>query len=407
MKLNHKLKSVVRHEFLTIIKQLSFWISLFAVPVIAGLVVVIGIVTNDSNDTAKKDDTTLISMIDKSGVILPDVAKKYGFTIESPDRERQLQAAVKAGDIDGLVVYPLDIEEKGSYKLFADNTDRDNGTLVTGLGKLVLQQSLLSPLGSENFANLAITGGKGELRSYVEGEQPRQFSEYIVPAAFLLLFYIVLIFSVGYALTSVSEEKENRSIEMVLSYVKPRTLILGKLLAIILVTLAQIVIILAMTAVGLLIARAMGNDLSLPFDISQVTFVPFEIFIGISFLVVGFIFYVALMATVGAIFPSSKEAGSFSSVFFILPAVPFWGFDAITTQAESVFTQILTYFPLTAPTTVLLRNSAGNLDIMSGLISLLILVLATIGTIILAAKAFKLGTLEFNERVKFSALLRK
>ena len=407
MKLHHKLKAVIRHEFLTIVKQPSFWISLIAVPLITGVVILISVLTDNSNDTNKKADDLSIVLIDKSGVISSDIAKTNGFSVESPQKEAKLKQAVRTGDVDGLVVYPADLEKSGTYQLFADNTDSDNGAIITQLGRSVLQASILEPLNSKSLANLAMTGGEGSLETFVDGKQPRQFIEYVVPGAFLLLFYMVLIFSVGYALTSVSEEKENRSIEMVLSYVKPRTLIVGKLLAIILVTLAQILIILAMTGIGLLIARAMGNDLSLPFDLTTLTFVPFEVLIGISFLVVGFIFYVALMAMIGAIFPSSKEAGSFSTVFFILPAVPFWGFDAITTQANSVFTQILTYFPLTSPTTVLLRNAAGNLDVMAGLLSLLILALTTAGTIVLAAKAFKLGTLEFSERIKFSALLKK
>jgi len=407
MKLNHKLKAVIRHEFLTIVKQPSFWISLFAMPLIIGVVIIIGMISNTSNTADKNDKNLSISLIDKSGIILPSVAKANGFTIESPEKEGQLKAAVKSGAIDGLVVYPIDLEKTGAYQLFADNSDRDNGAIVTELGRSALQQSILAPLGSESLTKLATSGGQGDLDAFVDGEEPRQFIEYIVPGAFLLLFYTVLIFSVGYALTSVSEEKENRSIEMVLSYVKPRTLILGKLLGIILVTLAQIGIILVTAVIGLLVAKAMGNDLSLPFDLSQLTFVPFEVLIGVSFLIIGFIFYVALMAMIGAIFPSSKEAGSFSTVFFILPAVPFWGFDAITTQAHGLFTQILTYFPLTSPTTVLLRNAAGNLTAMEGLISLIILALTTAGTIILAAKAFKLGTLEFSERIKFSALFKK
>jgi ABC-2 type transport system permease protein len=150
-----------------------------------------------------------------------------------------------------------------------------------------------------------------------------------------------------------------------------------------------------------------GNELSLPIDFNQLSIVPFELAIGVGFLVVGFIFYVALMAMIGAIFPSSKEASGFSTVFFILPAVPFWGIDAILNQPTSAFTQILTYFPLTSPTTVLLRNAAGNLSMLEGIVSLIILIIATILTVLLAAKAFRLGTLEYSERIKFSALFKR
>lgn len=409
MSKNHKLRAVVRHEFLTIIKQPSFWISLFSVPVIAGLIILIGFLS-DADD--KKVDPTKnklsVAVIDNSGAINPDVIKAFNLQRQPSGQQTQLEQDVKSGSLDGLIIYPKNVLETGKYQMFADNTDDDkNAAVVTELGRTALQQSLLTPLNSQKLATLAVSGGEGNMQSYTDGQPTRHFSEYIVPGAFLVIFYIVLIFSVGYALSSVSEEKENRSIEMVLSYVKPSTLILGKLLSIILVTLTQIFTFAVMGVLAYLIFKSFGNDISLPFDVSNLTFVPTELLIGAGFLVFGFVFYVALMAMMGAIFPSSKEANSFSTVFFILPAVPFWGIDAITAQEPNLFAHILTYFPLTSPTTVLLRNAVGNLSLLDALFSLALLVLTTIATVLLAAKAFQLGTLEYTERIKFSSLFSK
>jgi ABC-2 type transport system permease protein len=406
---NRKLHVVIRHEFLTIIKQPSFWISLFALPLIAGLIILIGALTNTNDKDVDPAKSKLnVAIIDRSGLIDAKVAKTYNLRPEQSARQADLEDSVRSGKLDGLIVYPENLPVTGKYQMFADNTDKDNAeAIVAELGRVLLQQSLLAPLESPELVSLAISGGEGVMQSYTDGQPTREAGEYIAPGAFLVVFYIVLIFSVGYALSSVSEEKENRSIEMVLSYVKPQTLILGKLLSIILVTLTQIATIGLMAAVAYLIFRSLGNELSLPFNASDLTFVPSELFIGAGFLIVGFIFYVALMAMIGAIFPSSKEASGFSTVFFILPAVPFWGMNAITTQELSLFTQILTYFPLTSPTTVLLRNAVGNLSVLEGLVSLIILTATTLIVILLAAKAFRLGTLEYTDRIKFSSLFNK
>lgn len=407
MNLSRKLRAVIRHEFLTIVKQPSFWISLFAVPLLLGLIVLIGYFTDssDNKDIAQSKELS-IAVVDEARIIEPAAAEPYGLAFRESNLQPALHEDVKSGEIDGLIVFPASLMEDGQYRIFADNTDQDNAALLSELGRTLLQQSLLSAL-EEHQAALALSGGEGVVQAYKHGEPTREFVEIIVPGTFLILFYIILVFSVGYALTSISEEKENRSIEMVLSYVKPRTLIRGKLLAIILVTLLQLAVIGTVALAAYFVARSLGNSLSLPFSVSDLTFVPFEVFIGISFLVFGFIFYVALMAMVGAIFPSSKEASGFSTVFFLLPAVPFWGMDAITSQAASSFTQILTYFPLTSPTTVLLRNAAGNLGAAEGLVALALLMFATVAAVYLAAKAFRLGTLEYTSRIKFSALLKK
>ncbi|HYH75492.1 MAG TPA: ABC transporter permease [Candidatus Saccharimonadales bacterium] len=406
---NSKLRAVVRHEFLSIVKQPSFWISLFIIPLIAGIVILIGALTStDDKDIDPAKNKLNVAVIDKSGLIASDTIKSFDLKQEQPAKQAELEKSVQSGKLDGLIVYPANLVKTGSYQLYADTTEKDTADgIVTELGRIVLQQSLLSPLASPDVAALALSGGEGTMQSYTDGKPTRGFSEYIVPGAFLIVFYIVLIFSVGYALSSVSEEKENRSIEMVLSYVKPQTLILGKLLSIILVTLTQILTFAVTGLVAYIIFRSLGNDVSLPFTASELTFIPSEVLIGIGFLLFGFVFYVALMAMMGAIFPSAKEANSFSTVFFILPAVPFWGIDAITAQEPSLFTHILTYFPLTSPTTTLLRNAVGNLSIMEGLISLAILIATTIAAILLAAKAFRLGTLEYKDRVKFSTLFSK
>lgn len=402
---NRKLRAVVRHEYLTIVKQPSFWIALISMPLLIALIAFINVVTKSSDDVDLSKERLAVAVVDGSGLITQETAAAYGMEIKAPGEQAGLQEAVKAGRLDGLVVYPRDLQQTGKYQLFSDNTDQDNAPAVTELGRVVLQQSLLSPLDGE-LATLALTGGEGAMQSYNKGEPARQATEYIVPGAFLALFYIVLVFSVGYAMTSVTEEKENRSIEMVLSYVKPQTLILGKLLGIILVTLTQILIIAFLAIAGYFAAKALGNNLSLPFNVSDLTFIPSEVLIGGGFLIFGFIFYVALMAMIGAIFPSSKEASGFSTVFYLLPAIPFWSLDAITNQASSIFTQVLTYFPLTSTTTTLVRNAHGNLNPVEGLVSLAILIVATILVVLLAAKAFRLGTLEYSERIKFAALFK-
>jgi ABC-2 type transport system permease protein len=409
MTVNHKLRVVIRHEFLTTVKQPSFWISLIALPLVMALIITISYFANSSDkpdiDTAKKNRLH-VTVIDRSGLIAPEVAKTFGLSVEDNGNVQVLTEKVKSGSLDGFVVYPDDTKQTGAYQVFADNTDQDNASVLSEIAKLMLQQSLLAPLESQELKSLALTGGEAEVRSYTSGKPSRDFVEYIVPGSFLVLFYTVLVFSVGYALTSVSEEKENRSIEMVLSYVKPRTLILGKLTAVILVTLTQIAFFITLGAISYLIARTLGSDLSLPFDLSQITFESTAILFGLAFLVFGFIFFVSLMATIGALFPSAKEASGFSTVFYLLPAVPFWGFNAIVNDPSSLFTQVVTYFPLSAPTAVLLRNTAGNLGIVQGMVSLAILIAATIITILLAGKAFRLGTLEYTSRIKLTALLK-
>lgn len=410
MKFNKKLRVVIRHEYLTIVKQPSFWAILILVPVIFAIIFGASYI---SDKTSKDDEKNAnakdkhIAVIDYSGLMNKDIATKAKLDIKNDGNRDTLVQQVKAGELDGLIIYPENITSSQKYEIYGNNDNRNNTSDVSTLGKVVLQQSVLAPLGAPELQALATTGGESSTTSFKNGKESQGIGSYILPGSFLLLFYLVLVFSVSYALSAVSDEKENRSIEMVLSYIKPQTLILGKLFGVILVTLTQLLFFTIVGALGYLVARALGNQLSLPFELSDITIDPTALLFGIAFLVLGFIFYVGLMATTGAIFPSAKDAGGFTTVFFIAAASPFWSFNTIASHADSTLTQFMTYFPLTAPTTSLIRNTFGNLAVHEGIISLATLLVATIITIMLAGKAFRLGTLEYTSRIKLKDLLTK
>lgn len=410
MKNTHKLGVVIRHEYKTIVKQVSFWAVLILVPLIFAVIIGASYISDktskDQDQNANAKDKHVV-VIDKSKLINTDIAKTLNLTIDHNAPQSELVDQVKNGQLDGLIVYPQDVAKTQQYEVYANNDESNNSNKLSTIGKTALQQSVLAPLGSNELSALATSGGQSEITSFKNGKESKGFGSYVLPGSFLLLFYMVLVFSVSYALTSVSDEKENRSIEMVLSYIKPQTLILGKLFGVILVTLTQILFFALIGLVGYLIARILGNQLSLPFDLSDITVDPMALIFGISFLVLGFIFYVGLMATTGAIFPSAKDAGGFTTVFFLAAASPFWSFSTISNNPDSIITQIMTYFPLTAPTTSLIRNTFGNLSATEGLISLIILAISTVATIMLAGKAFRLGTLQYNSRINFRDLFSR
>lgn len=208
-------------------------------------------------------------------------------------------------------------------------------------------------------------------------------------------------------LTSVSDEKENRSMEMVLTYVNPRTLIIGKLLGVTLATLTQIAFFGLVAVIGFIILKNTGN-INLPFgiDLTKIPFDPVTLLISAGYLVAGFTLYAGLMITVAATAPSAKEANSFSSVFIISAIVPFYFISLLVTDPSNAVAIFLSYFPLTSPVADLVRNTVGNLDIGTALGALSILIASAAASIWLAVKAFRLGALEFAQTIRLSNLLK-
>lgn len=397
---------------MTIIRQPSFWISMVAFPIIFGAIFGLNYFSNTSG-TARIEEVAKnlenVAIVDESELISEDVVTGAGLELYPSSEKERLQQSVQDGDVEALVVYPENITKDRAYLVYLASPDFSTSSGVGSLADTILETSLYLPLGDQDVIALAQQGASSEQVIYDNGRETAGIYEYIVPGFFLVLFYIVFLFSIGYMLTSVSDEKENRSMEMVLTYVKSRDLIMGKLLAVTLVTFTQLAFFAVLGLIALLVARSLGNELNLPLDIqvSELVFDPLTIAFALGFLVVGFLLFAGLMTTVAAISPSSKEANNFSVVFYLAPWIPFWFIMPILTDPENPVVRFLTYFPLTSPVVALVRNTIGNMSTLETAFALVVMTIFMVLSIAIAVRAFSRGALEFSQTIKLSSILKK
>jgi ABC-2 type transport system permease protein len=406
-----KLRIVIKHEYLTIIKQPSFWIVMLAIPLLVGVVIAISYFGNKSSEDRIQElskDLKNVSIVDESGLVNAEVVKASGLTLSAGGDTDMLREQVQNGEKEALIVYPEDLEKSKKYQMYLSDDDLTKMNTVGSLASNILKTSLFLPLGSGDVIALAQDGAESQVTTYRDGQETAGFNEYVVPGLFVILFYIVFVFSVGYMLTSVSEEKENRSMEMMLTYVNPRHLIIGKLLAVILVTFTQILFFGLLALVAFLIAQSLGNSLTLPvgIELSKIVFNPVTIFFSVAFLVVGFLMFAGFMTATAAMAPSTKEANGFSSVFYIGAFVPFYFIMMILTDPENPITRLVTFFPLTSPVVTLLRNAVGNIEIVEASLALIVMTFFMVLSIWVAIRAFSRGALEYSSVVSLGALFK-
>lgn len=406
-----KLRAVIRHEYLTIIRQPSFWLSMIAIPLIIALVIGLNYFsakTGQDRIEEISNDLKNVTIIDKSGLINRDIVEQNELQLAPESQFETIREQVRTGETQGLVVFPEDLATSANYQIYINSPDLTMSGAVGSLADGLLRTSLFLPLGDPEIIALAQNGAQNDVTFYRDGVETAGINEYIVPGLFVVLFYIIFAFSVSYMLTSISEEKENRSMEMVLTHVQPRTLILGKLLGVSLVTLTQLAFFAVLAIAGFLIAQNAGSvALPMGIDLSKAVFNPASIILGFGYLVTGFLMYAGFMTTVAAIAPSAKEANNFSSVFIIAGIVPFWLISAVVNTPDSAITTFITYFPLTSPVTSLIRNTVGNMDPFTAWTSLLVMTIFMVISIWIAIRAFRLGALEFAQTVKVSKILKK
>jgi ABC-2 type transport system permease protein len=79
----------------------------------------------------------------------------------------------------------------------------------------------------------------------------------------------------------------------------------------------------------------------------------------------------------------------------------------VLTDPKNPIVQLITYFPLTAPTTSLVRNTVGNITAGEMAISLSIMTVVALFVLWLVVKVFPKGALEFQAPLSLRAIFAK
>jgi ABC-2 type transport system permease protein len=207
----------------------------------------------------------------------------------------------------------------------------------------------------------------------------------------------------SYLLQSVSDEKENRMMEILLTSVSPLALMAGKVLALGTVGLAQ----LSVWAVSVaLIGPRIMDDFP---NLGQWSVDPLLLVWMVAFFLAGYFFLGVAMAGIGAATPSYREASQVA-IFIYLPSLglPMWLFMAIAGNPDGQIARTLSFVPFTGPLTMIMRIGASDIALIEIVGSLVVTVIGGIVLLWGSARIFRAGLLMYGQRMSlrrvFSAL---
>lgn len=404
MKRTHNLTTVIKHEVRTVLKQPTFWLTILAMPALIAAVFALSYFSGRSAEQRTEEaakEVQRVAVVDHSGIIRSDVTEQY--QVEVLGNESRAIEEVREGELDGLFVYPTDIAETRQAEVYTGPDDNAGVAGASGLRQLAAQlftQSLLAPLGSDERIQLAQESINTTITTYKEdGSVSKGIAEYIVPGAFLVLFFIMMVLSLPYIVSGMADEKENRVMELLLTSVKPRVLMTGKLLAVAVIAVVQIALLLALAAAVTFAAYRLGGDnftVSFSFGFSDIVFDPVRIAFGAGFLVLGYLFFAALAMGVSSLMPSAKEANGLIGPFIFASIIPIYLIGTLTAAPETIVSKIASFFPVSAPISMLVRNTVGTVGAAEALLGLLVLALSVLAALWLATVLFNRGALSYG-----------
>ncbi len=217
---------------------------------------------------------------------------------------------------------------------------------------------------------------------------------------FSFLLYMALIFSGSMTLNSVVEEKSNKIVEVLLSSASSTELMAGKIIGTVIVEVIQMIIWL--TPIFLLITTSWF-------------FIPSEFMPQMS---VGYLFYfifnyslalitfIALYATVGAIFDNPQDAQSGMWPVLMLIMIPFFIAIGLESNPQSTFAQIASLFPFASLIVMPARMILVDVPLWQILLSVLVNIIVLIGIFKLAGKIYRIGILLTGKKPKWSEVAR-
>mgnify|MGYP001570697969 FL=1 len=116
-----KLKTVIKHEYMTIVKQPSFWIVMLAIPLLIATVIGLSYIGNKSSEERIKDlakDLKNVAIIDRSGLINQQVVQAAELQLSSSSREQTLRDEVRREKKEALIVYPDTLQSMQKYEIY-------------------------------------------------------------------------------------------------------------------------------------------------------------------------------------------------------------------------------------------------------------------------------------------------
>jgi len=403
------LGKVFTFEFLNLVRRRSFLLMIILVPLIPSLLFfLLGMLNDDQTQSITQIFTNEVAnplpigVVDQSGIVTdyPDWLTN-GALVEVVDEDAARQRTA-ANQLEGFFVIAPDYLESGKVTYVKPEISMITEIVQQGALDELINYNLM---GADQQLYLRYTNPVTYRYEYLDPEtadtrDQDSAASFLVPYAIMMLFYMLILISSSFMLNAVGKDKENKTIEILLTSASPMDLFLGKLLGYGAASLLQMMawgsaVVLFMNLGGQSFPFLLGVSLS-----NQI------VFLGIPYFILGFFLYGSLMAGIGAMAPNLREGNS-SSFILTLPLIfIFLIINQLIGEPNSFLSVFLSIFPLTSSVVMMTRLAIGSVPIWQLALSLGVLIATVYLVVRGVSNLFSSQTLLTGEKFKLSTFFR-
>ena len=407
---------IAKREFFTQVKKKSFIILTLLTPL---LIIVFGGVVSlmfQANETQMQ-----ISVIDKNGLfkdrLKSDQNIRYVFSSEETEKSL-IKALETTEEMNSVMIIPKkDIHElENSIEVLTNkNLSNEARKNIAGNISEIIKAEKINALGISTAQIEDLNKGVNlHVVNILEKEKKQDsFLVGVKSGLSMFLMYCVFTFIMMYGIRvmrSVLEEKNNRVVEILISSVKPFELMMGKILGVTGVALVQFGVWVVMVFASVMTLGS--SNVGMVSGVAEVQMVlsalsqinyGLILFVFVIYFLLGYLFYSAMYAAIGSAVDNETETQQFT-LFAILPMMlGFYGSITIMNNPDGPMSFWLSMIPFTSPIAMLARIPF-DVPVWELVLSIVILLVSTLGMVFIASKIYRVGILMYGNKVTLKEL---
>ncbi|MDQ7818594.1 MAG: ABC transporter permease [Melioribacteraceae bacterium] len=233
-----------------------------------------------------------------------------------------------------------------------------------------------------------------------EGYEEEGYGSLVLTYLFTFLLYISLIMMGQMILQSVIEEKSSRIVEVILSSVSAKELMIGKILGsgatgLLQMSIWLIPVIMVTSTTWIMLPP----EVTISITLLQVVYFLLNFFLGL-------VIFLGLFATVGAIFDNPQDAQSGLWPIMLLIIIPFFIAFSMIENPNSAIAKISSFIPFANIIVMPARMTIAEVPLFQLALSLAISILTLLAIFPLAGKIYRVGILRTGKKPKWSEVVK-
>ncbi len=411
----NKLIAVIRREYLARVRSKWFIVTTILAPVllVGAMALPVMLALRGAERVVE------ISVVDASGEVTRELLRTEAFREgrvryrppPSGGREaarEALREQILEQQLDGYLFIPANVLEGGRIELWG----RDIGpslarsTLEPAVSTAVRRiQARNLGLDPEAAQKLARSVHLETYRMTEEGAARDEGQSVITANVMGLIIYMVVLLYGAMMLRAAVAEKSSKTVEIILSSIRPWQLMLGKILGVGAVGLTQLAVWLSFAAVFLIYAASTQAFAGVEF-LQNIPVGPDTLLMFLGLFLTGYFLYGGMYASIGAIASTEQEASQLQLPVTLLVIVPILVMPLVLDAPSDTAAVVLSWIPFFTPVLFIARYVLGAVETWEipavfALQFIAILLVAWIG-----GRIYRVGLLMTGKRPTLPELVR-